>query len=127
MTTGGDSPAKDAVGIAIVTHTDESSLTKDTIGTAMLSCMDTELVLKVSLSMVKNVCRMGTQSSKFIDRLTGKQTPTRQAKATVKGKAPAAYLPPLPPAISLIIVPSEVPSKAGNMWAKLICNDISFS
>ena len=115
MTTGGDSPAKDAVGIAIFIHTDESSLIKDTIGTAMLSCMDTELVLKVSLSMVKNVCRMGTQSSKSIDRLTGKQTPTRQAKATVKGKAPAAYLPPLPPAISLIIVPSKVPSKAGNM------------
>ena len=77
VATGEDSPAKDAVGTVAVARTDESSPTKDAIGTAMLGCTDTELVLQVPSSMAKNVRCIGAQSSKSIDRLTGKQTPTR--------------------------------------------------
>ena len=74
--TGEGPPAKVAVGTAAVTRT-EGSPTKDTIGTAMLDRTDTEPVLQVPSSTAKNVRRMGAQSSKSIDRLTGKQTLTR--------------------------------------------------
>ena len=131
--TGEGPPAKAAVGTAAVARMDEGSPTKDAIGTAMLDRTDTEPVLQVASSMAKNVRCMGAQSSKSIDRLTGKQTPTWRAKATAKGKAPAARLPPihipppLPPAISPITVPSEVPSKASDMWAKLVRNNVLLS
>jgi hypothetical protein len=78
--TGEGPPAKVAVGTAAVTRTDEGSPTKDAIGTAMVDRMDTEPVLQVPSSTAKNVRHMGAQSSKSIDRLTGKQTPTRRAK-----------------------------------------------
>ena len=75
--TGEGPPAKVAVGTAVVARTDGGSPTKDTIGTATLDRTDTEPVLQVPSSTAKNVRRMGAQSSKSIDRLTGKQTPTR--------------------------------------------------
>ena len=84
-------------------------------------------------SMVR---RMNGQSSKSINRLTGKQTPTRKtktaaAKATAKGKnlaiaMPALFTaPPLLPKISTITVPPDVPSKTADMRGTLVRNDVS--
>ena len=98
---------------------------------------DTEPVMCETPNVLSStVRRMNGQSSKSINRLTGKQTPTRKTKTAVaktaaKGKNPAVATPtlfaapPLPPKISTITVPPDVPSKTADMWGTLVRNDVS--